>query len=604
MSACANRPADSLDLSTSADRVAALVREMRQTGKTEAQVTAKLSSDWCINPIGTQGITPFSSGDASVTWNNMSLLYDNVMKTYYGIVNWKWNDHSYGTEESWTGCFDNKIGGWDSVLVRIAGGEFQVVSESATAWGDNALDSSDGNYDTIDIGPPAVANENGVGYTWQDKARNVAYDSGVCNYTPGNYSTLDLNLFNGTIVVGFDLLNGSCTNAKLFPDYVHTWDSTTISNLNITPAGPEITFGSAGHSWSKQTTGPSAQVCDVIPADSGGIGGGGGIPDDEDGEGGGGSPAPTPHVAADLDKDTYSDLALYRKDCSTGSNWWASSGKTGTQLVGGHEYGGCKDLTASGDYDGDGYTDLALYRQDCTNGSVWNIKNLHTGKQLKGTYRYGGCHDIPAPGDYDGDGWTDLALYRPDCTNGSSWWILSSRTGNQIVGGSKYGGCTDIPAPGDYDGDGRTELALYRRDCTNGSLWNIKNVKTGTQVLGSHKYGGCADVPAPGDYDNDGRDDLALYRPDCTNGSVWNIKNIKTGTQIKGTYKYGGCKDIPAPGDYDGDGYTDLALYRRDCSTGSSWWISSSRTGTQIKGGTKYGGCADTPAASNPATTS
>lgn len=48
------------------------------------------------------------------------------------------------------------------------------------------------------------------------------------------------------------------------------------------------------------------------------------------------------------------------------------------------------------DYDRDGYTDLALYRQDCTNGSSWWVKSTRTKNQLNGGTKYGGCHDIPA----------------------------------------------------------------------------------------------------------------------------------------------------------------------------------------------------------------
>ena len=253
---------------------------------------------------------------------------------------------------------------------------------------------------------------------------------------------------------------------------------------------------------------------------------------------------------------------------------------------------------AVGEYDADGYTDLALYRRDCSNGSSWWARSSRTTDALYGGTKFGGCTDIPAPGDYDRDGYTDLALYRRDCTNGSSWWVRSSRTGETINGGTKFGGCGDIPAPGDYDGDGYTDLALYRQDCTNGSTWWVRSTRTGATINGGTAFGGCTDIPSAGDYDGDAYTDLALYRRDCTNGSSWWVQSSRTGATVFGGTSFGGCTDIPSAGDYDADGYTDLALYRRDCTNGSSWRVRSSRTGSTIYGGTKFGGCTDIPATS------
>ncbi|RKR86660.1 peptidase M23-like protein [Micromonospora pisi] len=305
----------------------------------------------------------------------------------------------------------------------------------------------------------------------------------------------------------------------------------------------------------------------------------------------------------DYDRDGYSDLALYRQNSQTGSTWWVQSGRTNTNLIADHKYGGSADIPAPGDYNGDGVTDLALFRPDCTNGSTWWIQNGATGNQILAGLKFGGCADIPAPGDYNADGATDLALFRQDCTNGSAWNIYSTHTNTHLRSGLKFGGCADIPAPGDYNADGATDLALFRQDCTNGSAWNIYSTHTNTHLRSGLKFGGCADIPAPGDYNADGATDLALFRQDCTNGSAWNIYSTHTNTHLRSGLKYGGCADIPAPGDYNADGATDLALFRQDCTNGSAWNIYSTHTNTHLHSGTRYGGCADIPAASNPATT-
>jgi hypothetical protein len=595
----------------------------------ERQAAAQqVAHDWCLTPVTsyqtavtTASTRSTSSGmvipnstsadahsdQSDITFQNVTMFFDNDAQDYVASVGYTWLNQHYVKDRDSSGSLcghgEGDVGGSDALGIAIGqldtgARAFTALDSAAVFWGDHSVDNLDDNYGSTVVTTQAAGNGNGAIFEIQDK------DESIGNI-PCIYGQYDYNVYGGEATYVFYLDSGPCQTVQVHGTYDHTWDTTHITGIGIDlgggkdslSAGFQISWDTDHNKWPSYapsrgnfTVCPTSDPTKITPPV-------GGVANDP------GAPSPPsnpvqtrPRVVGDYDGDGYTDLALYRQDCTNGSTWWVRSTAAATQMIGGQNYGGCHDIPAPGDYDGDGYTDQGLYRQDCTNGSTWWVYSPHLGKQLYGGLRYGGCHDIPVPGDYDGDNRTDLALFRQDCTNGSSWWAYNPRTSTQILGGLKYGGCTDIPVPGDYDGDGVSDLALFRHDCTNGSTFWVRSTAAAQQIIGGVKFGGCNDIPTPGDYDGDGKADLALFRQDCTNGSSWWVRSTGTASQFIGNLKGGGCHDIPAAGDYDGDGRADLGLFRHDCTNGSTWWAYSPRAGAQVVAGVKYGGCADLPA--------
>jgi hypothetical protein len=283
---------------------------------------------------------------------------------------------------------------------------------------------------------------------------------------------------------------------------------------------------------------------------------------------------PTVPAAVDFDKDSHSDISVWRPDSGV---WYTlPSGSTGTYT--GTQWGYPGDKVVSGDYDGDRKTDLAVWRP--SNG-VWFI--LPSGSPGSYTSLLWGLNaDTPVPGDYDGDGKTDVAVWRPES---GVWFIVPSSVPGSYSA-INWGMPGDVPVARDYDGDGKTDIAVYRKD--TGIWYTLPSASPGTYV--AVHWGLSTDKPVPGDYDKDGKADVAVWRP---SDGVWYILPSNSPGTYR-TYAWGMLNDIPAPNDFDGDGQFDVAVWR---PANGVWYVLKSATPGSYSA-TYWGASGDTPISS------
>ncbi|HKD98982.1 MAG TPA: hypothetical protein VKB69_15500 [Micromonosporaceae bacterium] len=252
------RTGDAAGVTVSAKTINAKITSMVRANDSDSDIESTLARDWCLTRISkAPALSLAATSSADVTWTLLTINYDNVTGWYYAYADWKWNNSHYSSEVS-LGCQINGAadGKLDGVGIRLSGGQYEIKPDGydATAWGNPSLDSYINDYGTWSMAQSTVS-QYGVGFTGQDNVRKMENSSNAC---PGSY---DITTWGGSIVLGFQRLNGSCANTQVFGDYVHTWSTTSVSSIGASITGFSIGWVSAGHSWPKQTAGGTAVTC-------------------------------------------------------------------------------------------------------------------------------------------------------------------------------------------------------------------------------------------------------------------------------------------------------------------------------------------------------
>lgn len=222
----------------------------------ESTVAEEITRRWCdlsqVSTPSSRDATPMTSV-TDVSWSNMSMFWDNQAKVYLATASWKWTRQGF-LDNDWVVCVNNNVGGNSGVGIRFSGGGMNILGKSATAWGNPAKDSYNRDFGTMSV-PHSIVNDYGVGFKAQGVATKLQDSSGTC--IDGQY---DYNMWAGSVAITFKNLNG-CKNVQMYPGYVHTWDSTSITSIGAGAGAFSIGWSSAGDSWTKEENGPSATIC-------------------------------------------------------------------------------------------------------------------------------------------------------------------------------------------------------------------------------------------------------------------------------------------------------------------------------------------------------
>ncbi|GLI01347.1 hypothetical protein [Phytohabitans aurantiacus] len=232
--------------------------EMATSGLPADGADAAITQEFCsLTPVGDYNdIVPQPmSSPSNVDWYNMSMFYDNAVGYYVATSTWKWVNQGF-IDDDIVVCVNNNVGGNDAVGIRFSGGGMQIIGRSATAWGNPAKDGYQNDFGFATMANSQVS-DSGVGMVKQDTAVKLKSEPlGSC--TDGQY---DYNMWGGSATVTFRNLNG-CRNVQMYPGYVHTWNSTSVTSIGAGPYQFSIGWSSAGESWVKEEAGPTANICD------------------------------------------------------------------------------------------------------------------------------------------------------------------------------------------------------------------------------------------------------------------------------------------------------------------------------------------------------
>ena len=146
-------------------------------------------------------------------------------------------------------------------------------------------------------------------------------------------------------------------------------------------------------------------------------------------------------------------------------------------------FGSAGDKPAAADYDGDGKADLAVFRPNGSTGTEWWLLRSTAGLIA---YQFGTATDKAVYADYSGDGKADVAFWRP---SSGEWFVLRSEDSTYYA--FPFGSSTDIPVTGDYDGDGKSDAGVYR---PSSGTWYVQRSTAGTLIQG---FGTTGDQPVP-----------------------------------------------------------------------------------------------------------
>lgn len=358
-----------------AEAIAAETTRMFASGQSKAAVEKNMIEDLCLKKIseqkvapdklavGSEGVTTLGTGDGvgngDVVWNT-SLWYEPGVNQYYALGTWNWINHDYGSDVG-IGCWDATVGGLDGVGMRLSGGEYNIRSAQAYAWGDPSLNDYSGNYGVVELSTTWDDSQYGVSFQMQDHA--IQFDNwGYCS----DDRWADFNMYGGEVLLALYSLDGACHNAQVFVNNVHTWSSTSINSFSVGPYsfGVSWTSGSSGWQWGAGS-GASGQVCGGTSHlyDTG-------IPPRGPGGGSGTTPpSPMPRSGRDVKRNDYnrdgiSDIVAVYNDYiyiwfGTGSGGFTTGGPIGSGWT---PY--ASTLTAVGDINGDGNGDLVAVYND------------------------------------------------------------------------------------------------------------------------------------------------------------------------------------------------------------------------------------------------
>lgn len=126
--------------------------------------------------------------------------------------------------------------------------------------------------------------------------------------------------------------------------------------------------------------------------------------------------------------DITVDLAIFRPNGATGSEWWIERSTAGLIAT---RFGTLSDKTVTSDHPGDGKTDIAFWRP--LTGQRYILRSEDSSFYA---FPFGANGDIPVPG---GSGKTDTAIFQPS----SSTWFAQGATASSII--KLFGSACDVP---------------------------------------------------------------------------------------------------------------------------------------------------------------
>jgi hypothetical protein len=244
------------------DSLGAASAALSMAGRSGADITRTLESDWCVRAIGSTvtpagGTAPGADVD-DISWWTMLFQSTEDPEYYYAVVTYQWVNHDFESDASiLTDCWHNEgVGGTDGFALRLTGGDYQIVGGSAVFHGDPALDKYDGDYDLSSVRNPSNPNEYGVGFVMQDNVRKVKGPAPL-----SCYFKMDLDRYWGQIMMKFQRLNGDCANTQVFGDYNHMWESTSVTGFSIGPTDFGVQWQNQGHDFTSSVTGVTGVTC-------------------------------------------------------------------------------------------------------------------------------------------------------------------------------------------------------------------------------------------------------------------------------------------------------------------------------------------------------
>ncbi len=233
--------------------VADYIVEMRQQGKTQAEIDTALAIQFCWERIGTAAqdvVSPMgASGNGDVSVKAPVFYYDRNLHVWNVSMNWDWVTDSWGGQFSHNLDTEKSVGGADGAGVTLSSG-VRITSPIMEYWGKNC------HYTGVYTAGPSTANSYGVGFIAQDRA----FFEGM-NVCSGTYQYADYNMEHGQILFNVDN-GGTCTNVHAYGSYNHTWSSTSLNSIGVGPYSISFGWNTNSNQWSWASGGSAwANVC-------------------------------------------------------------------------------------------------------------------------------------------------------------------------------------------------------------------------------------------------------------------------------------------------------------------------------------------------------
>jgi hypothetical protein len=240
--------------------VADYIVKLRQEDKTQAEIDAALSTQFCwerlASPTAATGVAPNvvtpmgASGNGDVSVNTPVFYYDRNAHQWNVSMNWNWVNDSYAGQSQGNYNQSYHIGGPDGVGVSLSGGA-RITSPVAEYWGKGCY------YKTATTGP-STADSYGVGFIMSDMAHYYA-DSWECSV--GSNPWVDYNMEHGQVLFNVDN-GGTCENIHAYGRYNHTWSSTSVNSVGVGPYSVVFGWNTTSNEWSWSSAGSAwAYVC-------------------------------------------------------------------------------------------------------------------------------------------------------------------------------------------------------------------------------------------------------------------------------------------------------------------------------------------------------
>ena len=243
---CEHLPGDG----DSAARVDDFVRELPERARADqAGIDRRLLARFCLERINAGGLERVSYA-SDVTVRSPAIYYDRDSGQYMSLSYWDWRNRNFEYPSAWSGGTVYNMGQQDGFGIAYDKNVY-MRSYRISYWG-FSTDPYIG-FPTTYSSTAATANAAGVGFRFQDKMKRTAPN--------GTYQS-DGNIAHGQLVNFF--LNGQsgCRSIYGFAKVSHTWSSTGVSSVSISPGSVGFSFSSTSSRWENTgQPGTAATIC-------------------------------------------------------------------------------------------------------------------------------------------------------------------------------------------------------------------------------------------------------------------------------------------------------------------------------------------------------